>query len=308
MEKNFMQLVRIGSAALVVGGLTLAGCAHQPPAELVAARETYNRVSRGPSSTYVPAEVHKARESLVLAEQSFADEPTTQKTKDIAYVAQRKALIAEALGTREAERRKRAAADSDFQRTQGAMLQQTQQALSGTQAQLTDAQRATMEKEQRLQQEAAARAAAEQKALQNEEALKQAQDSLAKLAAVKEDQRGMVITLSGSVLFASNQAVLLPEARTRLDQVAAALLATKERKIVVEGHTDSRGNDAHNQQLSQARAEAVRSYIVQAGYDPDLIVAQGVGEQRPVADNGTAEGRANNRRVELVIQKTGKGD
>lgn len=307
MEKNFMQVLRMGSAALV-GGLLLVGCAHQPPAELVAARETYNRVSRGPSATYVPAEVHKARESLVVAEQAFADEPTTQKTKDVAYVAQRKALIAEALGTREMERRKRHDAESDFQRTQGAMLQQTQQALSGTQAQLTDAQRATMEKEQRLQQEAAARAAAEQKAMQNEEALKKAQDSLAKLAAVKEDQRGMVITLSGSVLFASNQSVLLPEARTRLDQVAAALLATKERKIVVEGHTDSRGNDMYNQQLSQARAEAVRSYIVQAGYDPDLIVAQGVGKQRPVADNGTAEGRANNRRVELVIQKTGKGD
>lgn len=307
MEKNFMQLVRMGSTALL-GGLLLVGCAHQPPGELVAARETYNRVSRGPSATYVPAEVHKARESLVLAEQAFADEPTTQKTKDIAYVAQRKALIAEALGTREADRRKRAAAESDFQRTQGTMLQQTQQALSGTQAQLTDAQRATMDKDQRLQQEAAARAAAEQKAMQNEEALKKAQDSLAKLAAVKEDQRGMVITLSGSVLFASNQSVLLPEARTRLEQVAAALLATKERKIVVEGHTDSRGNDMHNQQLSQARAEAVRSYIVQAGYDPDLIVAQGVGKQRPIADNGTAEGRANNRRVELVIQKTGKGD
>lgn len=307
MENIFGKAVKLGSAALV-SGLMLVGCAHQPPAELVAARETYTRVSRGPASTYVPAEVHKARESLVLAEQAFADDPTAQKTKDIAYVAQRKSLIAEALGTREADRRKRHDAETDFQRTQGAMLQQTQQQLSGTQAQLTDAQRASMEKEQRLQQEAAARAAAEQKAAMTEEELKKAQDNLAKLAAVKEDQRGMVITLSGSVLFASNQAVLLPEARTRLDQVAQALLATKERKIVVEGHTDSRGNDSHNQMLSQQRAEAVRNYIVQAGYDPDLISAQGIGKQRPVADNGTAEGRANNRRVELVVQKTGKGD
>ena len=126
---------------------------------------------------------------------------------------------------------------------------------------------------------------------------------MAKLAAVKDEPRGMVITLSGSVLFASSKAILLPEARTRLDQVAEVLLTTKERKIVVEGHTDSQGKDATNLELSQRRADAVRNYLVERGYNADLIRAQGVGETHPVADNGNPEGRANNRRVELVIER-----
>ncbi len=127
------------------------------------------------------------------------------------------------------------------------------------------------------------------------------QDALAKLAAVKEEARGLS-SLSGSVLFASDQAVLLPEAQTRLDQVAQALLANKERTIIVEGYTDSRGSDDHNLDLSRRRAEAVRSYLTSRGYEPDRISARGMGKDSPVASNSTAEGRANNRRVEIVIQ------
>ena len=112
----------------------------------------------------------------------------------------------------------------------------------------------------------------------------------------------MVITLSGSVLFRSDEATLLPEARTRLGQVTDALMATKERSIIVEGHTDSQGSDAHNLDLSQRRAEAVRAYIVERGYDASRVRALGVGEGQPLADNGTDEGRANNRRVEIVVQ------
>jgi len=112
----------------------------------------------------------------------------------------------------------------------------------------------------------------------------------------------VVITLSGSVLFASDKAALLPEAKTRLGQVTAALLETKERRLDVQGYTDSQGKDAYNIDLSQRRADAVRMYLVSQGYPPDLIVAHGAGKSLPVADNATAEGRANNRRVEIVIQ------
>jgi outer membrane protein OmpA-like peptidoglycan-associated protein len=113
----------------------------------------------------------------------------------------------------------------------------------------------------------------------------------------------MVITLSGSVLFASNQSTLLPEARTRLDQVAAVLLTTRERHITIEGHTDSQGTDSHNMDLSQRRADSVRNYLVQKEYGSDLIQANGMGEGRPIADNTNAEGRANNRRVEIIIER-----
>jgi outer membrane protein OmpA-like peptidoglycan-associated protein len=93
-----------------------------------------------------------------------------------------------------------------------------------------------------------------------------------------------------------------PTAQTRLDQVAEALLATRERLLVVEGHTDSRGSDSYNLDLSQRRAEAVRSYLVSRGYASERIAARGIGKERPVADNESPEGRANNRRVEIIIQ------
>jgi outer membrane protein OmpA-like peptidoglycan-associated protein len=104
------------------------------------------------------------------------------------------------------------------------------------------------------------------------------------------------------VLFASNRAVLLPEARTRLDQVAAVLLTTHERHLIVEGHTDSQGSVNFNMDLSQRRADAVRSYLVERGYQGDLIQAHGMGKGSPIADNASPEGRANNRRVEIVIE------
>jgi len=147
---------------------------------------------------------------------------------------------------------------------------------------------------EKLSTEQLARADAEKRAADS-------QAALARLAAVKDEPRGMVITLSGSVLFASNRAVLLPEARTRLDQVAEVLLTTRERNLTVEGYTDSQGSVNYNLDLSQRRADAVRSYLVERGYQGDLIQAHGLGKGNPVADNASAEGRANNRRVEIII-------
>ena len=113
----------------------------------------------------------------------------------------------------------------------------------------------------------------------------------------------MVITLSGGVLFASNKSDLLPSARLKLNEVADALLKQdSESKIVVEGHTDSQGGAAHNQQLSQRRAQAVRDYLVTRGIAQDRITAEGFGVTRPVAENTSSEGRANNRRVEIVVR------
>ncbi|MCA1664443.1 MAG: OmpA family protein [Myxococcales bacterium] len=116
----------------------------------------------------------------------------------------------------------------------------------------------------------------------------------------------MVITLSGSVLFPSDQSNLLAEAQTKLNQVADALMTTKERNIVIEGHTDSRGSDSHNVDLSQRRAEAVRTYLVSRGYPSERIQAHGIGKSRPATSNDSAEGRANNRRVEIIVQPAAK--
>lgn len=113
----------------------------------------------------------------------------------------------------------------------------------------------------------------------------------------------MVITLSGSVLFASAKWDLMPAAQARLNDVATALIKEDPNsKMVVEGHTDSQGTAKYNQDLSKHRAQAVRDYLVTRGIASDRISAEGFGETRTIADNASPEGRANNRRVEIVVQ------
>jgi outer membrane protein OmpA-like peptidoglycan-associated protein len=181
-----------------------------------------------------------------------------------------------------------AEASATQQRTQDQLAEAaaTQQR---TAAQLSDAQG-------QVDSEHQARLTAEQSTL----------DALGKVAAVKREARGMVITLSGSVLFASGRSALLPGAQQRLDQVAQAL-KTSDRTILVEGFSDSRGSATGNQQLSQSRAQAVLDYLVPRGIQAQRIRAVGQGSSRPIAQNNTAEGRANNRRVEIVVESTPPG-
>jgi outer membrane protein OmpA-like peptidoglycan-associated protein len=119
---------------------------------------------------------------------------------------------------------------------------------------------------------------------------------------VREESRGTVITIPGSVLFASGKSTLLPSAQIKLNAVAEALKDQDDRKIMVEGHTDSQGTEDFNMVLSQGRAQAVRDYLVSRGVPTDRITAQGYGLTRPVADNKSPEGRANNRRVEIIVE------
>lgn len=286
----------------------LGGCAATVPLELVNARQAYQNASNGPASQVAMAELHVARQALANAEQAFNDDPDSYLTRDLAYVAQRKSELATAIASITNQQKTEAQAKSDFQTAQGqivtdtkADLKQSQSALAASQQSgavsavaLAASERSGKLSAEQLTAEKAARAEADKRAAD-------AQAALAKLASIKEEPRGMVITLSGSVLFASNQSVLLPEARNRLDQVAVVLLNTRERNILVEGHTDSQGSDAHNLDLSQRRADSVRDYIVSKGYQGDLVKASGLGEGRPVANNAGAEGRANNRRVEIII-------
>jgi outer membrane protein OmpA-like peptidoglycan-associated protein len=256
------------------------------------ARQAYQHASAGPAAQLVPSELHKAQVALSIAEKSFQDDPKSFRTRDLAYIADRKAKMAEALATTAAGNAATAKANKDYQSTQAEIVKNTKEEL------------ATSERSSALKTE---QLAAEQKArLDAENRAAVAQADLAKLAAVKEEARGLVITLSGSVLFASNKSELLPAAQNRLNQVTDALMATKERKLTVEGHTDSQGSSSYNQELSQRRADAVRSYIVSRGYPSDMIHAQGIGEDRSVADNASAEGRANNRRVEIIMDRVAK--
>jgi outer membrane protein OmpA-like peptidoglycan-associated protein len=168
-----------------------------------------------------------------------------------------------------------------------------------TSAQLGRANQQLAAQGQTIANEKEARLAAEKRAAQ-------AAADLAKFASVKQEARGMVITLSGGVLFASAKSDLLPEAQVKLNSVAESLTQQDpDSKMVVEGHTDSQGGVSYNQDLSQRRAQTVRDYLVSRGIAADRVTSQGFGSSRSVADNKSPEGRANNRRVEIVVSPSG---
>jgi outer membrane protein OmpA-like peptidoglycan-associated protein len=279
------------ATSLLVAPL-LAGCGSTlPPKELVDARAAYQAAARGPAAQQAPAELHVAKQSLDQAERSFNDDGDSPQTKDYAYIAIRKAQLAEASARALIAQKDKEAAEREAQNVTVDQLRTAQKELSSTKQSLEKTQ-------DQLAAEKAAREAAEKKAAQ-------ALADLQKIAAVKQESRGMVITLSGSVLFASNESTLLPAAMIKLNEVADALIqGNPDANITVEGHTDSQGTRQYNMELSKKRADAVRDQLISRGVAADRIKAVGVGPDRPVADNKTPEGRANNRRVEIIVEPT----
>jgi outer membrane protein OmpA-like peptidoglycan-associated protein len=116
----------------------------------------------------------------------------------------------------------------------------------------------------------------------------------------RDSPRGLVVNMS-DVVFDTGQYTLKPGAREKLAKISGIIQAHPGLKIEVEGHTDSTGTSEYNQKLSENRADAVRSFLVQAGIDSSLIVARGFGKDKPVASNDSAVGRQLNRRVEMVV-------
>jgi len=110
----------------------------------------------------------------------------------------------------------------------------------------------------------------------------------------------MVLTL-GDVLFDTAKSTLKPGADAMIERVAAFLKQNDGTKVIVEGHTDSRGSDEYNQELSQQRAQAVAAALASRGIDPSRVEAVGRGKALPVASNDTAAGQQQNRRVELIF-------
>jgi OOP family OmpA-OmpF porin len=109
------------------------------------------------------------------------------------------------------------------------------------------------------------------------------------------------ITLAADVLFDFDKAVLKPEGRSKLDDLAGKIKGINLEVVIAIGHTDSIGSDAYNQKLSVRRAESVKAYLVSKGVEPNRIYTEGKGEKQPVASNKTKEGRQKNRRVEIEV-------
>ena len=282
--------------------MALAACgAHRPPQELIEARAAYDHAAQSNAQALVPAELHVARTSLDEAEHAFSDDESSQKTKDLAYIATRKAQRAEALGNAAKYRGDAATAEANVGKTQEQIIAAQQNKLSGAQEQLSAQQGVIAKKDSDLKAQTAATEAERAARLEAEKKANDAMDALSKSLAVKSESRGTVITLSGGVLFATGKAQILPGAQAQLNQVADALKTQAEQHFTIEGHTDNQGTDAVNSELSARRANAVRDYLVVRGVSPNSISVSGLGSTRPVADNKTTEGRAMNRRVEIIV-------
>lgn len=270
----------------------LPACAHNPPNELVDARRAYSQAIKGPAAQQAPGELMQAKHSLDRAEQMFAKDEHPVKVSDQAYVAERETQRAEAIASERVARNEA--------RHNNEMLVALALEMSGRASELERQNVAGSEelaKAQAQLEEERGRAAAEQSS--NEKMM----EELKRVASVRQEPRGLVVNLSGSVLFASGKDELLPEAQRRLDEVASSLSKDTKDSFVIEGYTDSRGSAEFNEQLSERRAAAVKQHLSRRGVPEEKIKVVGMGERNPIASNKSAEGRANNRRVEIVVQK-----
>jgi outer membrane protein OmpA-like peptidoglycan-associated protein len=118
--------------------------------------------------------------------------------------------------------------------------------------------------------------------------------------ATRDTARGLIVSMS-DVLFDTGKSTLRPVAREKLAKISGIVLAYPDLRLAIEGHTDSVGSDAMNQQLSERRAGSVRDYLANQRIPAASMTSQGFGKTQPVASNDTAEGRQQNRRVELVV-------
>ncbi|MFT3814985.1 MAG: OmpA family protein [Acidovorax sp.] len=260
----------IHTALALAAALALSACAtREPPASLGAARTVVNNAAANPDvARRAPLELKEATDTLARADQAWSKNADGAEADSLAYVARQRAETAVALTRARNADDKLKDANAEANRLRLDARTRELQAARGDAAQ------------------ANARAAALEARLKELQA--------------QQTERGLLVTL-GDVLFEFGKANLLPTAGQRLDQLADFLKQYPDRKLIIEGHTDSVGSDATNQALSERRAQAVQQALVVRGVDPSRITTRGYGKAYPVASNATPEGRALNRRVEVVI-------
>src|SRR6185369_9664193 len=270
-----------------------------------------------------------AREAVLRAEDARVIAIRAQREEALAQ--ERAASLARETAARakaEDEARERASADAQRVRAEAdraAAEQARAQAQIRAEADRAAAERARAEALAATQQASNDRQQAETAKLEAERARQEALEQQQKLASqteqaqkeqaelrrqlllqfnqilqTRETARGLIVNMS-DVLFDTAQYSLKPGAREKLAKISGIVLAHPGLRITVEGHTDSVGGDEYNMKLSENRANSVRSYLVSQGLNSESVTAHGFGKTRPVADNQTAAGRQQNRRVELVV-------
>lgn len=265
--------------------LSLAGCASTGPAQedLASARAAVQSARANPDAARSAAlELDRAQQLLGQAEASWQQGRDVERTRHLSYLAQRRAETAMAIGERARNEEAMQASGAERERIRlQARTREAEEATRRAQAAGSSARQARSEAE-----------AARERAAELERDLQTLQG--------QNTARGMVVTL-GDVLFSSGSATLFPGAQRSVQQLAEVLRRHAERRVLIEGFTDSQGSDASNLALSQRRAEAVRRALLGQGIAADRVQVRGHGEAYPVADNSTAAGRQQNRRVEIVF-------
>jgi len=254
----------------VAVAVALAGCASAPPRTdtLERARAEVQVLAADPlTQQAAPKDLEQARGRLQQAETALQQKQPAETIDHLAYLAERHAQAGEARVQEARARQEIARADEQRNR---ALLE----------ARAREAQATKMQ-------------------------LAAAQAQLAELKA-KQTDRGLVVTL-GDVLFDTARATLKPGADLTLDRLADYMKESPQSHVLIEGHTDNRGSDAYNDELSERRADAVAAALMRRGVPADSIKAVGRGKDYPVASNDTPAGRQQNRRVEIVFSNGAGG-
>jgi outer membrane protein OmpA-like peptidoglycan-associated protein len=282
--KRPMKLHSCIAVASALLGLAACQTAPETSGVLEQARSTVAEAEADPSvSKYAPTEIDRARKLLINAEGATKEKGAKDATAaHYAYLATQMARISQ----------QRAQEQTYTARIKAGETERQQILLS---ARENDANQAL----------AQARTAQSQAEQARSEA-QSARDESQRLAVLLEDMqasqtsRGIVLTLD-DVLFDTGKAQLKSGAQRSLDQIASFLSENPERRVQVEGFTDSQGTDDYNFELSQRRADAVARAIMQRGIDAQRVRALGYGEEFPVASNANAGSRQMNRRVEIIV-------
>jgi outer membrane protein OmpA-like peptidoglycan-associated protein len=277
----------------------LAACQTTAPAnaDLSAARAAVERARSDPHAARSGAlELDRAQQTLRRAQANWADDQDVAQTRHLSYLASQRAETALALGAqaRYEERLQSAGAERERIRLE-ARTREAEAATRNAQSAQASAQTARIQADTARSEADRARELARQEA-ERASALERDLQSLQ----AKNTQRGLVVTL-GDVLFATGSATLNQGSQRTLERLAEVLKQYPERRVLIEGYTDDVGSDASNLELSRRRAEAFREALLSRGIGSDRVEVRAHGEAMPVADNATATGRQQNRRVEILF-------
>ena len=311
----------------LIAAAVLAGCSTLPASDspLAQARNDYSNAQANPQVTSLAAsELKQAGDSLDKANHASNKGENAALVDHLAYVAKQQVAIAQETArqkaaelavanasaerdrvrlearTREADSAQRSAEYSQrqseaSQRSAEASQRQSEAAQRSAEA----SQRQAVTERQAANDAQLSAQAARQQTLDAESRSRQLEAQLKEMEAKKTD-RGMVITL-GDVLFDTNQAQLKSGGMRNVQKLAVFFKRYPQRKAMIEGFTDSTGSNTRNQNLSDERANAVRTALLGMGISTDRITSRGYGESYPAASNDTAAGRQLNRRVEIVV-------